>query len=198
MSLLEQLRTRKQRLKPTNTIVTHLDGQRFLEKQGLITGKIQDQTFGFVVDNTPDNVPAKITDYIYLGSQDSCELEALNKFNIKNVLSIGIESPCQFANVNYKFVQCLDQPETNIIDILENECIHFMQHCVDNCENILVHCNAGVSRSSSVVIGYLMNLNQITYEIAYTFVRSKRKCIKPNIGFEKQLIHWEKGTILNK
>lgn len=50
-----------------------------------------------------------------------------------------------------------------------------------------VHCNAGVSRSVSVVIGYLMKTQGMPFDAAYAHVKSERKAAQPNDGFRKQL-----------
>merc|ERR1740129_1088027 len=52
---------------------------------------------------------------------------------------------------------------------------------------ILVHCNAGVSRSAAAVLGYLMVDHGFDYETAYSLVKDKRHSIRPNEGFVKQL-----------
>lgn len=52
---------------------------------------------------------------------------------------------------------------------------------------VLVHCAAGVSRSSSIMIAYLIRKFMLNYEEAYHFVKSKRPCVEPNEGFKKQL-----------
>lgn len=52
---------------------------------------------------------------------------------------------------------------------------------------VLVHCNAGVSRSSSVVIGYLMQTEALSFEDAYDQVKLARPSIHPNRGFHQQL-----------
>lgn len=186
MSFLEQLCKKKSVLKSTDTIVTRPDGRRYVESKGNIDLEIAEKSFGFVVDTKPDNIPAQITENIYLGSQDCCELKVLQEFSIYYVLSIGIEPPCVYPNVIYKFVKCLDLPETDIITILA-DCIPFIKEAVGQYKNILVHCNAGVSRSSAIVLGFLIFVNNLTYNEAYNIVKSKRSCIKPNDGFEKQL-----------
>lgn len=52
---------------------------------------------------------------------------------------------------------------------------------------VLVHCNAGVSRSSSIVIGYLMQREGLSFEDAYSQVKLARPSIHPNRGFYQQL-----------
>lgn len=52
---------------------------------------------------------------------------------------------------------------------------------------VLVHCNAGVSRSSSIVIGYLMQREGLSFEDAYSQVKLARPSVHPNPGFYQQL-----------
>jgi protein-tyrosine phosphatase len=54
-------------------------------------------------------------------------------------------------------------------------------------KRVLVHCYAGVSRSTSIVIGYLMYRFGMTFTEAYDHVKSNRREINPNIGFVYQL-----------
>lgn len=181
MSFLDELLIKKHSLKPITTIITHLDGRKFHEN-GSEVSKTQ---FGFVVDTKPDNVPAKITEYLFLGSQDCCDALILKNYKIKNVLSVGIEvNKCE--NINYKYVECLDLPETNLEQVLK-ESVSFIDDAVQRQSNVLVHCNAGVSRAASVVIGYLILVGNCNYTDAYNIVKNSRNCIRPNDGFVKQL-----------
>ena len=60
---------------------------------------------------------------------------------------------------------------------------------------VFVHCQMGVSRSSTIVISYMMRKYQLSFQEALKLVKSKRQCVKPASGFEKQLKHFE-TTIL--
>ncbi|KAI4461098.1 dual specificity protein phosphatase 19 [Holotrichia oblita] len=185
MSLLEGLMKKMKSLKDTETTITCADGRRFVEnKQG--THAIAN-TIGFVVDTKPDNTPALIITNLYLGSQDCCEESVLREYNIRNVLSIGVEPLYRYENIQYKVMECLDLPETNI-KVLVNNCVPYINNSLSKNENILIHCNAGVSRSSAIVIGYLMLEHKLEYDVAYDMVKQARSCIKPNVGFESQLI----------
>lgn len=42
-------------------------------------------------------------------------------------------------------------------------------------------------QSTSIVVAYLMNKNKWTFVKTLGFVRSKRKIVCPNTGFERQL-----------
>eukprot|EP01033_Poteriospumella_lacustris_P001987 gene1987-1446_t len=56
---------------------------------------------------------------------------------------------------------------------------------------VLVHCAAGVSRSASMVIAFLMKQNRWDFDTARQFVWEKRPTINPNPRFEKELrCHW--------
>ena len=57
-----------------------------------------------------------------------------------------------------------------------------------------MHCAAGVSRSASIVIAYIMWDKKMSFEEAFEFVESKRK-IGPNNGFIEQLKLFEKELI---
>jgi protein-tyrosine phosphatase len=53
--------------------------------------------------------------------------------------------------------------------------------------NAIVHCKAGISRSVTVVLAYLIIYKNYTYNEAYLFVQRKRNIIYPN-DFYRQLL----------
>ena len=74
----------------------------------------------------------------------------------------------------------------------------------------LVHCAAGeltflcfsltlpltgISRSTSLVLAYLIKYQRRTLKNAYLFTRHKRSCVCPNSGFWKQLIAFERSLL---
>jgi len=64
-------------------------------------------------------------------------------------------------------------------------------------KKILFHCYAGVSRSTTFAIAYLMVTLNLSIEDAYTLVKSKRSMIHPNYGFMDALKEFNK-FIINK
>ena len=62
---------------------------------------------------------------------------------------------------------------------------------MDN-KKVLVHCAAGISRSSTVVIGYLMYKWKLPLKTAFKICRDKRPGIWPNSGFLGMLLEIEK------
>lgn len=55
-----------------------------------------------------------------------------------------------------------------------------------------MHCVAGVSRSASLCMIYLVKYERMTLRQAYHYVKSARPIIRPNIGFWKQMIDYER------
>ena len=57
---------------------------------------------------------------------------------------------------------------------------------------VFVHCRAGVSRSATVCIAYIMKHMGSDVTNAYEFVKTKRPCISPNLHFMGQLLEFQK------
>jgi hypothetical protein len=57
---------------------------------------------------------------------------------------------------------------------------------------VLVHCAGGVSRSATVVLGYLMSRRGLTFDQSLTELRRARPWVNPNAGFVLQLREWER------
>lgn len=56
-----------------------------------------------------------------------------------------------------------------------------------------MHCLAGVSRSASVLIAYMIRKYRWDYDKCLEMLKSKRKCCMPNYGFRQQLLELEEG-----
>ncbi|XP_005811021.1 dual specificity protein phosphatase 14 [Xiphophorus maculatus] len=57
---------------------------------------------------------------------------------------------------------------------------------------VLVHCAAGVSRSASLCLAYLMKYHRVSLAEAHAWVKARRPIIRPNGGFWRQLIEYER------
>ncbi|CAI5501116.1 unnamed protein product [Closterium sp. Naga37s-1] len=60
---------------------------------------------------------------------------------------------------------------------------------------VFVHCCQGVSRSTSLVIAYLMWAQQVEFEDAFRVVKAIRGVASPNMGFACQLLQWQKRVL---
>ena len=114
------------------------------------------------------------------------------------MLNISTDIPCYHAEENsieYRQIRCLDSSTQNILEHFD-ETFDFMKKMIDDeKKNVFVHCYAGISRSPSFVIGYLMKYHSKTFREAYQMVRTKRPIINPNLNFLSQLQRYEQ--ILN-
>ncbi len=97
----------------------------------------------------------QIDNNLWLGDLDAAEnIEDLKSKGIKKVLSIMKGYFPKYEekdNIIHKTLDIDDYPGQNIIQYF-GEYLHF----INGDEKILVHCGAGVSRSSSFVIAFLM------------------------------------------
>jgi len=129
-----------------------------------------------------------IPNKLYLGNNESAKnLEILQKHNITSILICGYFLseffPGQFI---YKTLEIQD----NEYEIIINSLIKGIEFIESN-KTILVHCREGISRSSTIVIGYIMYKEKKSYIEAENFVREKKDDIKPNENFVKQLKEFE-------
>lgn len=75
--------------------------------------------------------------------------------------------------------------------------IMFVTDSVRRCGGkILVHCKAGISRSATICIAYLMVHKSLTLDQAFDHVRSRREIISPNMSFMQQLFEFERMLLM--
>ena len=144
------------------------------------------------MDNVYNDID-EITDKLYLGDLlGAFNVEKLKSLGIKKVLSVIIGTFSKYKesdNIIQKTIWVNDVPWQNIIKYF-GECLNFIK----GEDKVLVHCAAGVSRSASIVIAYIMWDKKMSFEEAFEFVESKRN-IGPNNGFIEQLKLFEKELI---
>ena len=50
-----------------------------------------------------------------------------------------------------------------------------------------MHCAAGISRCSMLLISYMMKKYKWDYDTCLAKIKAARPCCQPNMGFQKQL-----------
>ena len=130
----------------------------------------------------------QITDKIFVGNSNGAkDKNKLKELEITHILIIGAYLYEYFPEeLIYKTILCEDS-ENEDISIFFTEAFDF----IDSSSKILIHCYAGVSRSPSVVIAYLMWKKKKNYSQVYSFVKNKRKTTSPNNGFKRTLINFD-------
>lgn len=127
-------------------------------------------------------VPDEILPKLYLGDWNCARNKhALQKLNITHILCVAQFQPLYPQLFTYKIV---DIPDANSEDIFSHfpASIDFINQARQS-GSIFVHCRAGVSRSPTVVIAYLMKENNMSLDEAFNFVKQRRSRIEPNSGF---------------
>lgn len=77
------------------------------------------------------------------------------------------------------------------IELFWPEATEFIHRSLSLGRAVLVHCRAGVSRSASTVIAYLIEYHGYSLHDAFALVRSRRPVATPNLGFMQKLIDFE-------
>ena len=122
---------------------------------------------------------------LYLGGETSAyRKEQLIELGITNILIVGLYLYQFYPNsFIYKQIEIRDEEFADILRYFIPSII-FINESKGKC---LVHCKAGMSRSASIVISYIMFIQKTTFENAYNYVIERRNIIYPNEGFIEQL-----------
>lgn len=91
---------------------------------------------------------------------------------------------------HYLVLDIVDTPHQNIIPFMRSV-RQFVSDAVTSGGAVLVHGVNGISRSAALIIGYLMETTDMSYEQSFRLVQSKRFCAFPNVGFQQQLREYE-------
>jgi len=121
----------------------------------------------------------------------------LKRMNIRYIITVCQYKPKYPEDFSYHVVDVPDSPATDLLSNFE-ECHQFIDRAFEAGSCILVHCAAGVSRSATIVISYIMKKKRMPYEEAYHFVKEKRLIISPNEGFIRQLKIYEEMLGIKK
>ncbi|XP_076326866.1 dual specificity protein phosphatase 19-like [Tachypleus tridentatus] len=182
-------------LRSVETVITTESGRVLREKRdrhGRFHMREEGRCLGYVGDLRPDLQVAEVSPRLFIGSQDVAQdLDVLHHMHVTHILNVATGVPNIYEQeFIYKRINILDLPETNIITFFD-ECFYFIDRGRQE-GGVLVHCNAGVSRSATIVVGYLMNREILSLDEAISKVKHVRPFIRPNDGFMQQLIEYEK------
>lgn len=142
-------------------------------------------------------VISQIIDGLYLtGEGGSQNAEELARLNIRRVLNLA-EAVCVDAfpeKYAYFTIDLLDDGAKEDLRSLFLEVVDWLEtpNPPSPTDGVLVHCHAGMSRSATFVIAYIMWKLKMGFREAIEFVTKKRSVVSPNGGFIGQLILWEK------
>jgi hypothetical protein len=148
----------------------------------------------YAMDNSND-VPLMVCPpFLYLGSLYTSQERHLINYNIKHIIRLGTDFNITYSDpsrFNFYNFDIFDLPKEPIKELFQkaNEIIEQarLKH-----ENVLVHCHAGVSRSSTIILAYLMRYKGMSLYDAWCSTFKIRPIIRPNDGFAIALQEYEK------
>ncbi|CAK6450101.1 unnamed protein product [Pipistrellus nathusii] len=145
--------------------------------------------------------PVQILPNLYLGcARDSANVESLAKLGIRYILNVTPNLPNLFeknGDFHYKQIPISDHWSQNLSQFFP-EAIAFIDEALGQNCGVLVHCLAGVSRSVTVTVAYLMQKLHLSLNDAYDLVKRKKSNISPNFNFMGQLLDFERSLRLEE
>ncbi|KAF8568926.1 hypothetical protein P879_03733 [Paragonimus westermani] len=135
---------------------------------------------------------SQILPFLYIGNEiDGTSEQVLQSCHIRSVLNVTPKVP--FLDETRFCCRRLvaSDRETQDLRPFFNSAFEFIEESRCSGKAVLVHCQAGISRSPALVIAYLMAHSDLSLREAYRLVKSKRSVISPNFGFLGQLFEFE-------
>ena len=138
-----------------------------------------------VLNDISEIIPNKL----YLGNYYSATLkESLKEKGITHILMTGYYLNEIYPNdFTYMTIEIDDDEHEDIFKYFYS-CINL----IEKSNIVYVHCQAGMSRSASFVIAYVMFHFKYKLKEAFDYVQERREIICPNEGFMMQLKDLEK------
>lgn len=139
-----------------------------------------------------NKICSRITDDLFIGSDYIAQHdEILRQHGVTHVLNCAGTvcdnyHPQQF---DYKMLHLFDGTKEDITSLFY-DVLEFMDDAVHDGGKVFVHCHQGVSRSSAMLILYLMWRNNQVYQATHEQVKAIREIVNPNAGFTCQLLNW--------
>lgn len=140
----------------------------------------------------------KVMPGLYIGNyRDSKDYQQLERYQITHIVSIH-DSPRRFhPDKHYLCVMAADTPDQNLSQYF-SVCNDFIHAARLKEGHVLIHCLAGMSRSVTVAVAYIMSVTPLNWKEALKVVRAGRAIANPNLGFQNQLQDFESYKLLDE
>ncbi|MBN3320607.1 DUS1 phosphatase, partial [Atractosteus spatula] len=140
--------------------------------------------------------PVEILPFLYLGSAyHASRKDMLDTLGITALINVSANCPNHFeGHYQYKSIPVEDNHKADISSWF-NEAIEFIDSVRNSGGRVFVHCQAGISRSATICLAYLMRTNRVKLDEAFEFVKQRRSIISPNFSFMGQLLQFESQVL---
>lgn len=140
-----------------------------------------------IVADESDQTAQCINDYLCIGNQfAACNRADMQEQGITHVVSLIGALECAPPDVPRTLIDVADVAQQDMTDAFARAAAT-IDLVRQQGGRVLVHCAAGVSRSSATIVYYLMTRTGVGYDEALQQVRAVRWVVRPNSGFEHQL-----------
>lgn len=137
--------------------------------------------------HTPSGEVNQITSNIWLCDSDSAILPSvIEALNIGARINLCKDINSRYHQCHFLEIEVEDSSKANIYQFFDIV-YEFLVACEEAKLNVLVNCRAGISRSPTILIAYLMRRFNLSFDDAIQYVILCRPIVKPNDGFITQL-----------
>ncbi|KAF8571155.1 hypothetical protein P879_04086, partial [Paragonimus westermani] len=148
----------------------------------------------FTVDDADDILGACVSEilpYLFIGNaRDAQDRTLLRRLGITHIVNVSDSVPMPFKETTefkYLHLPASDTNQQNLRPAFDSA-VAFISEARKSKGIVLVHCQAGVSRSVAVVMAYLMfKWRHFNVVRALDFIHSRRPVAEPNLHFIGQL-----------
>ena len=140
----------------------------------------------------PPESPSRVLPYLYVGSkEDARDLPLLLKLGVTHVLNAAAGlAPAHADRFVYLHIGLEDEKDEDVASAFA-EASAFIEDARAGGGVVLVHCAAGISRSVSLVLAWLVGEERMQLRAALALVRRRRPFACPNEGFRLALARFE-------
>ncbi|XP_014216551.1 dual specificity protein phosphatase 7 [Copidosoma floridanum] len=154
-----------------------------------------DSTCDSIGPEEDKDFPVEILPHLYLGNAANSEdSESLARHGIQYILNVTPDLPNVFesdGSIKYMQIPISDHWSQNLASFFP-QAIQFIEEARNSDKGVLVHCLAGISRSVTITVAYLMHKCNLSLNDAFNLVRSRKSNIAPNFHFMEQLHSFER------
>ena len=137
---------------------------------------------------------ARVFDRILLGAGFYLLPKFVNGHQITHVINCADDSACPpsfraYLGKNYTCLNAMDD-ETNILEKHYDAFEAAMDACLRDpiCKNVYVHCQAGMNRSATLVLAYVVKRFRVDLVSLVHHVVRQRPCVMVNLYFQDYLV----------
>lgn len=166
-----------------------------LDQNGTETEKRVNIHYDKLSHRKPDydqGTPVEILPFLYLGSAyHASRQDYLSDLHITALLNVSRRDlqPAK-GHYSYKWIPVEDNHTADISSHFQ-EAIEFIDAVKQSGGKVLVHCEAGISRSPTICLAYIMRTQRMQLEEAFDIIKKRRVLISPNFSFMGQLVQFE-------